>query len=116
MKSSIIPEAALEAWGLALNPDIPDKAVTPLVPSAFRKLLCQYPDRDFVDSLIGMLENGANIGFCGPDQARSTPNAPTAREHDDELRKAIRNEMTWGTQSAPFPNRHALTLSLVHQA
>lgn len=109
MGSSTTLTVGLAEWGLAINPAVPTKAATPPVPSAFQKYLRHHTERTFVDSLIWMLEYGANIGFCGRDEPRITPNAATARRYAEVLRKSIRKEVELGHaigsfSSPPFPN------------
>lgn len=70
--------------------------------SAFSKHLRFHLHRQYGSALIGMIRYGANIGYCGPDMARSTLNAATAREHADISRASITKEVTLGHAVGPF--------------
>ena len=57
-----------------LNPAIPSNIKTVLKPDIFERYLTGHPDRAFVNKLLDILRNGANIGFCGniiPDLLRT---------------------------------------------
>ena len=55
-------------------------------------------------SLLDMLTNGANIGYCGPHYSRSTPNAATARTFSEALSSSIAQEISLFHSVGPFPS------------
>ena len=91
---------------LALSPPppIPTEIITPLNVQAFSLRLKLHPDKRFVMSLLDMLTNGANIGYCGPHYSRSTPNAATARTSSEALSSSIAQEISLFHSVGPFPS------------
>ncbi|GAV02772.1 hypothetical protein RvY_13296, partial [Ramazzottius varieornatus] len=88
---------------------IPHKASTPLKSNTFRRYLRDHPDRGFVQMVLDIIDNGADIGFNGPRYPRFTKNSATAREFSEVLLKSITKEVASGHSvgpfsSPPFPN------------
>ncbi|THU77451.1 hypothetical protein K435DRAFT_877822 [Dendrothele bispora CBS 962.96] len=54
--------------------------------SAWKFFLSDYPDRQFVDTLLHIIDYGANIGFHGDrHQSQSSTNLSSAHEHPDVI-------------------------------
>lgn len=86
----------------------PDTATLPRVSSTLNRdawayFLRDYPDRDFVESLLHIIEHGADIGFTGDRLASQTSrNLPSAFEHPDAITSAIATQLSKGRIAGPF--------------
>lgn len=96
MGNLTIPVDAPLLWDLTLNSAVPDRFSTPL------GLLQTPPRPTLVLALIGMIKYGTNVGYCGPDMARATPNAATARKHADLSRASTTREVTLWPEMGSF--------------
>ena len=83
---------------------VPESLRTPLKLDPLLHFLAGHPDISFVSKIVEILSVGANIGFVGPDRARVTPNAPSARKHADVLLRSVLKEVSYGHAVGPFFN------------
>ncbi len=65
---------------------------SPLVADAWSALLRDYPDRQFVDNLVGIIRHGALLGYTGPLRAAGRP--PVANHSmDPHVLSAVRSQV-----------------------
>ena len=77
------------------------RVVTPLKASVWEKLLCNHPDRDFVQFICTGIREGFRIGFNGAlVNCRSVAgNLRSVKEHSEVVRKYIEEERRQGGYS-----------------
>ena len=98
----IHPNTDLCCNRLALCPDGLPKAKSPLIREAWDLLLADYPDRDFVNGLLNIIDVGASIGHSGPQTSQSCRNLRSAIDHHDAISKEVNSLLIQGRIHGPF--------------
>ncbi|KAF7342837.1 Integrase/recombinase xerD [Mycena sanguinolenta] len=66
-------------------------------------LVCDYPDRSFVDSLLHIIDHGCNIGFTGDrDIPQTCTNLRSAFEHSEAVTDTIVAPLSAGRLAGPY--------------
>ena len=88
------------------NTSLPFPAFTPcpthlkpkstLLPDNWSYLLKEYPDRSFVDTIIGIATYGARLRYLGPLQAISNPNHSSALRIPSDILENLTNDLLAG--------------------
>lgn len=65
---------------------------TPLVPQAWDILLRRYPSADFSQTLVGIIQHGARLGYTGPLRDTGRP-PPTNHSMSDDALSSIRSQV-----------------------
>ncbi|THU85554.1 hypothetical protein K435DRAFT_869171 [Dendrothele bispora CBS 962.96] len=87
------------------SPTTSHRVTSTLNRSAWEFFLSDYPDRQFVDTLLHIIDYGANIGFHGDRlQSQSSTNLSSAHEHPDVIDSMISSQLSKGRLSSPFPS------------
>src|SRR5882724_9421235 len=60
-------------------------AISPLDRDAWASNLEDYPDREFVDTLLNIIDVGAYIGHTGKHKSQSCSNLRSAMDHPDVI-------------------------------
>lgn len=73
--------------------DVPATS-SPLVAEMWEALLCDYPDRSFVDNIVGMIRHGAKLGYEGVWREENRPavgvqNLPMSEEELHHIRQSV---------------------------
>jgi hypothetical protein len=76
--------------------------VTLLNHSAWAHFLADYPDKNFVSSLLQIIEFGANIGFRGVQTAQPSKNLKSALQSLDFVQSSIDNLLANNYAHGPF--------------
>ena len=85
----ICPNTDLHCNCLALCPPGLPKASSSLIREAWYLLLADYPDCEFVNGLLNIIDVGAFIGHLGPPISQSCKNLRSATDHPDIISKEI---------------------------
>ena len=97
------------------------RVVTPLKASVWEKLLCNHPDRDFVQFICTGIREGFRIGFNGAlVNCRSVAgNLRSVKEHSEVVRKCIEEEKEAGSSlvrdAFPWGARKSISLLTVQK-
>ncbi|KAF5384159.1 hypothetical protein D9615_003180 [Tricholomella constricta] len=81
-------------------PPVPSR----LVHDAWSFYLADYPDRTFVDSLLNIIQFGANIGFLGDNYEQSCKNLKSASEAADFTSTSIQSLLDNSHAAGPYPS------------
>src|SRR5882724_2156786 len=87
------------AWLFALTAF--PKAKSPLIREAWDLLLANYPDREFVNGLLNIIDVGASIGHSGPQTSQSCRNLRSAIDHNDAISKEANSLLIQGRIHGP---------------
>jgi hypothetical protein len=79
--------------------------ITPLIHDAWAHFLKDYPNREFVSSLLHIIKFGANIGFRGVQAApRASKNLKSALQSPDFIQSSIDTLLAGNHAHGPFPS------------
>ena len=78
--------------------------VTPLIHDAWAYFLADYPDKEFVSSLLHIIKYGANIGFQGAQAARPSKNLKSALWSPEFIQSSIDSLLASNHVHGPFPS------------
>ena len=76
--------------------------ITPLVHDAWAHFLKDYPDKEFVSSLLHIIKFGAKIGFQGVQAARMSKNLKSALQSPDFIQSSINTLLANKHAHGPF--------------
>src|SRR5882724_4824111 len=82
-------------------PDLPT-AKSPLIRDAWRSYLADYPDSEFVSTILNIIDVKASIGHSGPQIFQSCNNLRSALDHRDIISKEIASLCSEGCIHGPF--------------
>ena len=86
-----------------LQPQNAPPVSSTLVAPAWAHYLSTYPDRTFVESILNMINHGANIGYTHDHaRAQSSKNLTSALEHPDAVSADITAQVAKGCTRGPF--------------
>lgn len=77
-------------------------AHSPLNRAAWDLHLVDYPERDFVDAILNIIDVGASIGHSGPPKSQSCKNLKSALDHPAVIAKEIESLLSQGRIHGPF--------------
>jgi hypothetical protein len=89
----------------------PIHVVSPLIHDGWPHFLADYPDRDFVSSLLQIIKFGANIRFQGCQAALSSKNLKSAFQSPDFIQSSIDKLLTNGHAYGLLSNGEVNALS-----
>ena len=97
------PNTAPRANHPALQPQNAPPVSSTLVAPAWAHYLSTYPDRTFVESILNMINHGANIGYTHDHaRAQSSKNLTSALKHPDAVSADITAQVAKGCTRGPF--------------
>src|SRR5882672_5585684 len=74
---------------VALCPSGLPAAIYPLIKEAWSSHLADYPDREFMNTVLNIIDVGASIGHSGPQISQSCSNLRSALDHRSITSKEI---------------------------
>ena len=77
-------------------------AISPLKRATWASYLAEYPDREFVSTLLNIIDVGASIGHVGTQKSQSCKNLQSALDHPDIISKEIDSLLKDGRIHGPF--------------
>src|SRR5882724_11724011 len=98
----IRPNTNLCCNRLAMCPPGLPKAKSPMIREAWDLFLADYPDREFVNDLLNIIDVGASIGHSGPQISQSCKNLRSAIDHHDVISKEVNSLLIEGHIHGPF--------------
>ena len=102
----IAPKVSIPVSDPTIKPPVPlpVNTSTPVNIAYFAKCLRNYPDQDMVEYLVSGLTHGFHIGLDENDLPKSPhpQNHKSARDHPDDVTKAINKELSHGHMAGPF--------------
>src|SRR5882724_3448670 len=87
---------------MALCPPGLPEATSPLIREAWRSHLTDYPDSEFMNTILNIIDVGASIGHSGPQISQSCNNLRSALDHKAVISKEIDSLCSEGHMHGPF--------------
>src|SRR5882672_3435032 len=87
---------------VALCPSGLPAAISPLIKEAWSSHLADYPDHEFVNAVLNIIDVGASIGHSGPQISQSCSNLRSALDHLSVISKEIESLHAEGCIHGPF--------------
>ena len=75
-----------------------------LIKDAWEFYLLDYPDKQFVTSLLHIIDHGASLGFTGPNHPQACRNLSSAFDAPDAVNTSIHSLRKNGHIHGPFPS------------
>jgi len=100
-------------WDL-FPPDLPH-TISPLNRDAWESYLSDYPDREFMDTILNIIDVGASISHSGLPKSQLCKNLRSALDHKEVISKEINSLLAERCIHGPFeepllPHFHCLPL------
>src|SRR5882672_10706180 len=88
---------------------------SPLNRDGWELHLSDYPDQEFMDAILNIIDVGASIGHLGPQKNQSWKNLRSALDHKEVILKEVNSLLAEGRIHGPFeepllPNFHCSPL------
>src|SRR5882672_9568533 len=87
---------------LALCPAGLPPAISPLKRATWASYLAEYPDHEFMDALLNIIDVGASIGHMGSQKSQSCKNLRSTLDHPSVISKEIDGLLKEGHIHGPF--------------